>query len=274
MHESNEAARNTWEVRAVGSHRAGSSEKGSLGYFQKIRAYRYGYETPFIPKTFKFDCLNGKRVLEIGVGNGIDAVEMMRHGALYTGIDITENHLDLTRRYVSLSSCEDRLEGLIHGDLLQKEMSGKYDVVYSFGVLHHIAHEREYLEKIFTFMQPDGELRIAVYSKWSLFNAYLVTTWFLKNRCRNTLDDWRSHLAEMSDLGSPVTIKIRSRRKVERLLHEAGFSVFHYEKRGFVQNYLPVVGRRLRPDGPALATCARLMGWYHCFIAKPSRLAT
>lgn len=81
--QSNQQARSTWERKAVGSHRA-TADAGSREYFEQIRAYRYGYETPFIPRFFDFEGLRGKRVLEIGVGNGIDAVEMLINGAEYS----------------------------------------------------------------------------------------------------------------------------------------------------------------------------------------------
>ncbi|MEH2514351.1 2-polyprenyl-3-methyl-5-hydroxy-6-metoxy-1,4-benzoquinol methylase [Nitrobacteraceae bacterium AZCC 1564] len=267
--ESNEAARALWNRKAVGSDRALGAEKASSAYFERIRAYRYGYETPFIPRTFAFDALSGKRVLEIGVGNGIDAVEMMKGGAIYTGLDITENHLDLTRRHAALYNLSSQVEALIHQDLLSTELNAQFDVVYSFGVLHHVSHELDYLRKIRALLRPNGELRIAVYSKYSFFNAYLFATWVVRNRMKNSFDDWRSHVAEHSELGSPVTIKIRSRREVEAVLVSAGFAIARYEKRGFVQNYIPVLGRLLAPDGPTLAAFARLLGWYHCFICKP-----
>src|SRR5712675_1452674 len=131
--KSNEQARSTWERTAVGSHRA-TGRAGSVEYYAQIRAYRYGYETPFIPEFFDFRGLNGKRVLEIGVGNGIDGVEMMRAGAQYTGIDVTQKHLALTRRYAELEEEQGgrmRVEGLVEGDLLETKLPGGYDVVYS-----------------------------------------------------------------------------------------------------------------------------------------------
>lgn len=269
MNQSNEAARSLWEHRSVGYQRANNASPGSAPYFANLRRYRYGYETPFIPKTFDFESLDGKRVLEIGVGNGIDAVEMMQNGAFYTGLDITKNHLELTRTYIEIADKASQLEALIEGDLLTTDLlPANFDVIYSFGVLHHIAHEDAYLSKLRTLLKSDGELRIAVYSKHSFFNAYLVTTWIFKNRFRNTLEDWQSHIAELSDLGSPVTIKIRSKREVQQALHEAGFKVLKYEKRGFVQNYIPLIGRRLNPSGKTLTMLASLLGWYHCFICK------
>lgn len=262
---SNAAARDTWERKAVGGKRA-HAPAGTPEYFEQVRTYRYGYETPFIPATFRFSDLAGKRVLEIGVGLGIDAIEMMRNGCVYTGLDITQNHLNLTRRHIEVESREKQLEALIDGDLLTADLQDNYDVIYSFGVLHHIAHEGEYLEKLRQLLKPGGELRVGVYSKYSFFNAYLLATWLLKNRRRNSFDDWRSHVAEHSELGNPVTIKIRSRRGVQKVLEKAGFRVDHYEKRGFVQNYLPIIGSHLAPGGAVLRAFAAVLGWYHCFI--------
>lgn len=268
--DSNRRARHTWENKAVGSQRA-TSPAGSLGYFEEIRSYRYGYETPFIPRFFRFAELANKRVLEIGVGNGIDALEMMRGGAIYSGIDITRNHLDLTRRYVELIGPQNlagHVEVIVEGDLLETPLPGNYDVVYSFGVLHHIAHEAEFLRRIHSLLQPGGELRVAFYSRFSFFNAWLVATWLVRNRMRNTLADWQSHVAEGSPLGTPVVIKIRSRAEIQKLLEDNGFEVVRYGKKGFVQRYLPIIGRFLAPDGVMLDGFARLLGWYHCFICR------
>lgn len=266
---SNKQARSTWERKAVGSQRA-TSKSGSREYFEEIRAYRYGYETPFIPRFFDFDNLKGKKVLEIGVGNGIDAVEMLRNGAEYSGIDITSNHLELTKTYTKMVSSEvpGKVEAIIEGDLLDTKMVENYDVVYSFGVFHHIAHESRFLEESFDLLKSHGELRIAVYSKYSFFNLWMVVTWLVKNRMVNTLDDWRSHLAEGSNLTDPVVIKIRSKSAMLKLLKDNGYEVVRYEKKGFVQGYLPGIGRFLKPDGFVLNSLGHLLGWYHCFICK------
>ena len=267
--QSNQQARSTWERKAVGGHRATASS-GSRAYFDQIRAYRYGYETPFIPRFFDFEGLSGKRVLEIGVGNGIDAVEMLKNGAEYSGIDITLSHLALTKTYTDFVALEvpGNVEAILEGDLLETSVSGNYDVIYSFGVLHHIAHESLFLKKISSLLSNQGELRIGVYSKYSFFNLWLVVTWLVKNRLKNSLVDWKSHLAEGSDLNEPVVIKIRSKKAVLELLKDSGYEVVRYEKKGFVQGYIPIIGRFLGPDGPVLNGLGSLLGWYHCFVCK------
>jgi SAM-dependent methyltransferase len=272
--QSNSSARAHWNESPVGSQRS-SAPIASAEFFEDVRRYRYGYETPWIPDVFRFDELRNRNVLEIGVGLGIDAVEMMKSGVrCYTGLDITPRHLELARtnlaqHYGHLPDFGERTR-LIEGDLLDVTLPDKFDRIYSFGVLHHIAHERAYLERLRGLIAPGGALSFAVYSKFSAFNVYLVGTWLARDRLRNSLEAWRSHLAEGTDLGSPVVVKIRDRRSVQRALHAAGLRVTSYTKAGFVQNYLPVVGRRFAPNGITLRTFGRVFGWYHCFFCKPA----
>jgi SAM-dependent methyltransferase len=263
---SNEAARHTWENKAVGSERALGARSGSPAYFDAIRSYRYGYETPWIPRMFDFPSLRGKRVLEVGVGNGVDGVEMVKYGAVYSGVDITENHL----RLAALNFEQHGLRAIFYkGDITQIDVGGPYDIIYSFGVLHHIAHEEDVLRRLRNMICPDGRLMIAVYGRFSFFNFYLWCTHKLRARS-TSLDDWRSHVAEHSPLGAPVTIKIRSRRDVEAVLCRAGWAIERYRKRGFVQNYVPVLGRLVSPDGATLNALGRLLGWYHIFWCRPA----
>jgi 2-polyprenyl-3-methyl-5-hydroxy-6-metoxy-1,4-benzoquinol methylase len=256
------AARRTWNRTPVGSQRS-RSEPGTLEYFDDLRAYRYGYETPFLESFFRYSELRGRRVLEIGIGNGMDAVEMARAGAQYTGIDVTERHIELTRRHFELRGLP-RPE-VIHGKLLEHDFAEPFDVAYSFGVLHHIPQEAEYLRRIHQVLRPGGRLLAGFYSRYSSFNAYLLTSWLLKAPRGTPYDDWRSHVAELSPLGDPVTIRIRSRRAIQRLAEQAGFEVVRYAKRGFTQGHLPLLGKFCAPSGPVLSMLGAVLGWYHLF---------
>ncbi len=256
-----------WSRVPVGSSRSRAAP-GSAQYFSDLRDYRYGYETPFIPRMFGFERMARRRVLEIGVGNGVDAVEMARHGALYTGIDVTPRHLELTAAHFQLAGLA--APALLCCDLLSAPLQGPFDFVYSFGVLHHVSQEADYLRRVHELLAPRGRLLLGVYSKYSFFNAWLCATWLVRHRARSPLDDWRSHVAEASPLGDPVTIRIRSRRAVQRLLRDSGFAVVRYHKRGFVQRYLPLLGRHLHPDGAVLNACGAALGWYHLFECAPA----
>jgi SAM-dependent methyltransferase len=165
-----------------------------------------------------------------------------------------------------LSDEERRRVRLIEGDLLDLTLEGGFDVIYSFGVMHHVAHERALYEKFHRMLKPDGQLMIAVYSKLSLFHIYMRVVHALACRGRRCFAEWSSSFSENSEPGNPVVMKIRYRSEVESLLGEAGFRVAEYSKRGFVQNYLPGIGKAFRPDGVVLNALARVLGWYHCCI--------
>jgi 2-polyprenyl-3-methyl-5-hydroxy-6-metoxy-1,4-benzoquinol methylase len=268
--QSNQAAQTTWNEQPVGSQRS-KSPVGTPEFFREVRAYRYGYETPWIPDVFRFAELRDKRVLEIGVGLGIDASEMIRSGAIYTGLDVTRRHIELAGMNIEQQFGREAIGSratFVEGDLLETRLPGAYDRMYSFGVLHHIEHEAQYLARMRELLVPGGQISIAVYSSVSVFNAYLVATWLLRNKGKNTLHEWTSHVTEGSPLDKPVTIKIRTRKPLERMIRDAGFRITSYDKRGFVQNYIPLLGKRLAPNGPVLRACGRILGWYHCFFAE------
>ncbi len=261
---SNQKASSHWNANPVG-HERSDQKPGENTYYDDIRNYRYGYETPFIVRLFELNNLQNKEVLEIGVGNGIDAGEIVKGGGTYTGLDITKKHLDLSTAYLKKILKKDVINPhrLMEGDLLSTDLDRKFDVVYSVGVLHHIEHEADYLKKIKTLLNHDGTLRIALYSKYSFFGLYMYLTWIIKNRCKVSLQTWQSHLAEKTDINTPVTIKVRSFRQVKQILEESGFKIVRYHKRGFVQNYIPVFGKFLKPDGIVLNLLGSVLGWYH-----------
>ena len=267
--ESNIKASNHWNENPVAGERSGEAP-GSSQYYLDLKNHRYQYEVPFLPELFGFKSLSGKKVLEIGVGNGIDAGEIISSGSQYTGLDVTKKHLDLTETYIKQITGKDSIEPhqLLYGDLTEKNFDQKFDVVYSCGVLHHIEHEYDYLVKIRSLLNEGGSLRFAVYAKYSFFNFYMIFTWIVKNRCQVSLETWWSHLAERTDIDTPVTIKIRSKKEMQKMLEKAGFKVERYYKRGFVQKYIPIIGKKLNPDGPTLNFLGSLLGWYHIFWCR------
>jgi SAM-dependent methyltransferase len=218
---------------------------------------------------FRFRELAGKSVLELGVGLGIDGSSMAAHGAAYTGVDITQRHLDL-------AAANFRHQGLtgrfLLGDLTRLGLPARsFDVVYSFGVLHHIEHEEAVVREVARLLKDGGLFMFAVYSRYSFFNFYLLCRWVLSGYFRKCpFHAFQAHLAELSPLDDPVTIKVRSRAAVLSLIAPY-FKVLHYDKKGFVQKYVPVVGKYLSPDGRVLNALGRLLGWYHVIIATPRR---
>lgn len=131
-------------------------------FYHAISQRRYTVE-PHIREFAGFHHWQGKRVLEIGCGIGSDAEEFAKHGAEYVGIDISDESLDVARRRFQVLD----LEGNFYYHNAGEDMShfGKFDLVYSYGVIHHFPNTVKTVNNISQILNHGGEFRFMVYAK-------------------------------------------------------------------------------------------------------------
>jgi SAM-dependent methyltransferase len=108
----------------------------------------------------------GKRVLDAGCGRGRWTRSLLELGAEVTAVDFSEAALERTRE---LCGPTDRLRTL-RLDLLDiPDDLGDFDLVFSFGVLHHTGDTWGALENIARLVRPAGALVLYLYgaSSWT-----------------------------------------------------------------------------------------------------------
>lgn len=88
--------RDYWNNRPC-NLRHSQSPVGTKEYFDEVEARRYRNE-PHNYTFPEFERWRGKRVLEIGCGIGTDAVNFARHGAIYTGVDLSGESIALAKQ--------------------------------------------------------------------------------------------------------------------------------------------------------------------------------
>jgi 2-polyprenyl-3-methyl-5-hydroxy-6-metoxy-1,4-benzoquinol methylase len=137
---------------------------GSEEYFDAVTAKRYRAE-PHILDFAGFHLWRGRRVLEIGCGIGTDGEQFARHGAHYVGIDISEESLNLCRQRFEVYGLSGEFHRGSVTDLDFLQSLGEFDLVYSYGVLHHFPGMGSHLHNIANILPRDGELRFMVYAK-------------------------------------------------------------------------------------------------------------
>ncbi|HUZ62798.1 MAG TPA: class I SAM-dependent methyltransferase [Acetobacteraceae bacterium] len=147
-------------------------EVGSRAYFDEVGERKYFVE-PHIPAFAEFPRWHGKRVLEIGCGIGTDAVSFVRAGADYTGVELSEASLTLARQRFALFGLRGELLHANAEALDAVGEAGSFDLIYSFGVIHHTPHPEAVLRHVRRLVRPDGELRVMVYARDSWKDAMI-----------------------------------------------------------------------------------------------------
>lgn len=163
MSASIEDVRAYWNRRPC-NIRHSSLPVGTAAYFDEVERRKYFVE-PHIPGFADFQRWSGKKVLEVGCGIGTDAVNFVRSGADYTGLDLSEASLELARTRFQVFGLQGRLAQADAETLSSVVEPGSFDLVYSFGVIHHTPHPEKVIAEIRKVIRPDGELRIMLYAR-------------------------------------------------------------------------------------------------------------
>ncbi len=149
---------------------------GSREYFDEVEARKYFVE-PHIPGFAEFEKWRGKKVLEIGCGIGTDSINFARAGADLTVIDLSSESLELCKRRFKVYGLDANFYCGSAEELSKIVPVEKYDLVYSFGVLHHTPHPEKAFSEIKKYCGPGTELRVMLYSKWCWKVLWIILTY-------------------------------------------------------------------------------------------------
>ncbi len=160
--------RDYWNARPC-NIRHSTQPIGTREYFDQVEARKYFVE-PHIPGFAEFEKWKGKKVLEIGCGLGTDALNFARAGADYTAIELSEKSLELARKRFEVFGLQGNF---YNGNAEQVDTIvpvQTFDLIYSFGVIHHTPHPEKVIEVVKKFMGPQSEFRLMMYAKNSWKN--------------------------------------------------------------------------------------------------------
>jgi SAM-dependent methyltransferase len=163
-----------WNQHPCGDFQVGGLAKEHRGdyesFFESYDRYRYRKEGHILERLDSIDW-KGQRVLEIGLGQGADSEQLIKRGAIWSGLDLTLESVDRTKTRMKVRSLP--YERIKQGSVLGMPFeSGSFDIVFSHGVLHHVPDIRRAQEEIHRVLKPGGRLVVMVYAKYSL--NYLV----------------------------------------------------------------------------------------------------
>jgi ubiquinone/menaquinone biosynthesis C-methylase UbiE len=138
---------------------------GSKQYFDEVESRKYFVE-PHILSFANFPQWSGKSVLEVGCGIGTDAVNFCRNGARYTGIELSDQSLAIAQQRLDVFDLYGSLHKANVEELgIETSWYTQFDLIYSFGVLHHTTDISRALSTLRNFCHQDTVLKIMVYAK-------------------------------------------------------------------------------------------------------------
>jgi ubiquinone/menaquinone biosynthesis C-methylase UbiE len=220
--------------------------------YEQKRAFRYNL-IPYLPAAARFDQFAGKRVLCIGEGSGIDAVEFARGGAEVSVMDISPRAIELTEGHFAEA-------GLGRPDAIPASATcipwdAPFDHVYMFGVLHHIEDAPAAVREIHRVLKPGGTFAGMVYHKDSLLYAFSI----LARGQREGLDPDAAMRAWSERNPNCPTSRAYTRGELAELLTAHGFEAIEAEI------HYPVIDLPERRKVPFAIEGAVDLGWHLFF---------
>jgi ubiquinone/menaquinone biosynthesis C-methylase UbiE len=166
-----DAVRSHWQRQPCGTRDVPLEDRRR--FFEQIERERYTWE-PYLRPFARFEEGRGRRVLEVGVGAGTDFVNWVRQGAIATGVDLTEQGVSLTRERLALEGLEAEVRVADAENLPFDDAS--FDIVYSWGVVHHSPDTPRAVREIHRVLKPGGAARVMIYHypSWGCFMVWGV----------------------------------------------------------------------------------------------------
>ena len=160
-----------WDARPC-NVRHSNHALGSIDYFDEVEKRKFFVE-PHIVSFSEFPKWAGKRVLEIGCGIGTAAVNFVRNGAIYSGVELSGTSLHLTRQRFKVYNLSGEFYQANAEELSSTVPIQPYDLIYSWGVLHHSPRPDLIMAEIKKYLASGSTLKLMVYATNSWKN-YMI----------------------------------------------------------------------------------------------------
>ena len=258
----NEAVRAFWEHHPVAAA-AIAARPGTAAFFAEFDRLREADDCEpyaFSNRIHRYETARGKRVLDVGCGNGYVLSRYARHGAEVCGIDLTETAVNLSRRRFELEGLAGEFRSTDGNAIPYPDAS--FDIACSMGVLHHVEDPRPMLAEMRRVLRPGGRLILMLYHRRSW--KYRVVLPLRRRLDPAYRGKSQQEALNMNDGTDCPLAKVYDRGEVRRLLAGFGDLGFAVNQLSWKQLLLvPPLARALAPLLPPASESffARRWGW-------------
>lgn len=231
-----------WECHPLLSSRI-PYPPGSEEFFRTFDDERERIEPPFIQRqVYDFQKARGKKVLDVGCGNGWVLSKFFGEGAKCFGCDLTQRAIEISSRRFNLLKGEAIFIVANAEELPFKDSS--FDIITAMGVLHHTPKTTEAIQEIYRVLKTGGKFVLMLYHKNSILYRFYMPLRLLIYLFKRIWDpvSLRDLVNKVDGEGNPLG-KVYSRSEVKRMVsHFKNVRTLTY----LVEAYeIPLVGRLL-----------------------------
>lgn len=229
----------------------------SKDYFDEISNKRYFVE-PHILEFCDFKKYKNKRILEIGCGIGTDAVMFAQEGCEYYGIELSDESLNITKERFKVYNLEGKFYN-INAERLDIFEDNFFDLVYSFGVIHHTENPENIIDEIYRILKPNGDAKIMLYAKESWKNMMIkldMDQYEAQNGCPIAYTYSKNEIYELFNKFTNININQSH--------------IFFYKIDDYKQNIYNKVDYFDKMPEYIFEELKKIMGWHLCISCNKS----
>ena len=197
-----ERVKDFWDRHPCNLHHS-PKPVGTKEYFADVEERKY-YVEPHILRFADFKRWRGKKVLEIGCGIGTDTINFARDGARVTAVELSERSLEIAKQRAEVYGLDKCIKFYCGNaeELTAFVPVEAYDLIYSFGVIHHTPHPGRVVAQIRHYASSSSIVKIMVYHRYAWKVLWILLT-YSKGRFWQ-LDELVARYSE-AQTGCPVT---------------------------------------------------------------------
>jgi 2-polyprenyl-3-methyl-5-hydroxy-6-metoxy-1,4-benzoquinol methylase len=192
--------------------------KNWIDYAQKIDESKIAQAVADLQRLSGRKRFDGMSFLDIGCGSGLHSLAAVRMGAVrVVGVDIDADSITAARftlgRFAPEADAHFAIESVFE---MTTKTHGGYDLIYSWGVLHHTGDMRRALTVAASLVRPGGTFMVALYRKTTFCGVWrVIKRWY----------------------ASATPISQQRAMKVYILLLSLAFKILRRDFRDYVSNY-------------------------------------
>lgn len=175
----------------------------------------------------EFSTYKNKKVLDIGPGRGQETHNYERAGAHLSVLEYAEQGVNLLAERKDIFDLDYEI---FHGDAISLPFKEEtFDLVFSYGVLHHIPSIDKAISEVSRVLRKGGEAKIMIYHKGYFYYKTMFLKWYLLkgNFIKYSWNDYIKIAMEQREGPCPVVF-IYSMKEIFSLFENTGLKIKKY----------------------------------------------